>query len=196
MFPDSVLQRTSIADYDATSGSARVGYRVIAGDVATASSRVTFTAWAVVFPEADLAMLRYMEICTLLGEVAADGMILTPLAGVQGSSFGNMSERTDLIDERAITWVSSPGGDSDDRGAVLASTGGDLVRLLATSTYKAKGSDRAVNLLEAVAERMAARENDLKLPPAGDTMSRLPILLDTYALMTNTAIEANRYTSG
>lgn len=196
MFPPTVLQQLSATGFDATADSMQVGYRVISGDASSASIRVTITAWAIVFPDVELATQRYADLVRILGDVGADGRVHEPLAGVDGASFGSMSERANLIDERATVWVSSLSDGSDDRGAVLASTGGKLVRLLATNQYQATGTDRAVNLLEAIAERMAARERDLKLPPASNTMPRLPILNDTFALLTNATINANRYSSG
>lgn len=196
MFLPIVLQQTPSAGFDVTSGALQVGYRVISGKVPSADKQVTLTAWAVVFPQEELAAQRYADIVEVLGYVGADGLILQHIAGVDGASFGSLSERANLIDTRATVWVSSPGDESKDRGAVLASTQGDLVRFLATSTYLATGPARAVHLLETLVMRMSAREHDLKLPPAAATMARLPILADTFALMTDAIIEANRYTAG
>lgn len=196
MLRSHVLPQTARSSFDPTQGASQVGYREISGNIPSTKHRLALTAWAIVFANQTQASERYTHIVHLLGDVGANGLIREPIEGVLGDTFGNMSERTDLLGKFSTIWITSLAGSNSAHGAVLASTGGRLVQILATNIYIATLNDRAIYVLEELARRMAARERDLRLSPESDTMARLPILVDTFGLLDNAAINVNRYESG
>ena len=193
MFGTQRLRQSSATWFDPSTGASQVGVRQISGDVPSTRQRISLIAWAIIFETAAEAKDRYDHIAQLLVDVGADARIRQPITGVEGETFGNMSERTDLIGQVSTIWVTATTGPDQARGAVLASTGGTLVQLLSTDLYVASGEDRAIYMVEALAERMAARERGMDLSPAADTMARLPILVDVHGLLEDASIVFNQY---
>lgn len=104
-----------------------------------------------------------------------------------------MSERTDLLGERATIWVSSYEDDGDARGAVLIGSDAELVHIIAIDPYPTAGTERAVYVIEHIAMRMSNRLQKLTLSVSGDTMPRLPLVADVAEGLDNAHITVSRY---
>ena len=171
------------------------GHRKISGNIPSSGTNVTILAWALVFTDDTTAYDHYENIGRQLDTVGADGLIPEPIANIAGVRFGNMSERTGPFGDLTTIWVSSRADGGAERGAVLTRTAGALVQALTVDPYVALNIDRPTYLLESISIRMAYREQDLQLPPASDTMSRLPMLVDLFGLLTDARIDFNRYST-
>lgn len=195
MYQTSLLQESdSVQTLDPTIGSLQFGYREISGEVSSTGESVELFAWAIVFSDVTGAMAGYLHIVNELAAVTIDGVAAVNVAGMPTDRIGNMSERGGLYGDVATIWVTATFNDEDARGAILAAQDESLVIILALSAYTAGGDDRAVRVVERIAEIMADRHAVLKLPPFADTMSRLPILQDLDGILESTAVTYNRYT--
>lgn len=193
MVRTGVLQHLSEPGAHPVHDASQTGFRIISGEIPATDSRVSLSAWALVFKDTQLTNANYQQVVLTLGAVGADGLILAPLDGVPGDRFGSMSERPGLSGDLINVWVTSYANSGDERGAVLARLHGTLLQLLAIDPFVAKVERGPVRMVERISERMASRERDLPLPPEADTMSRLPVLTDTYAWLEQSRIEVNRY---
>lgn len=179
--------------YDPTVGTSQVGFRSISGNVVSSGERVQLRAWALVYPLCVVADSYYDLFVSLLAEVSSEGVIALPVDGIRGEKFADMSERVDLIGERATIWVTSMIDDDKRRGGVLAAVSDNLVYLVTMDSYVGAGPERAVYLLEAITRNTASRVAELKLSPTADTMGRLPVLQDIGDLLGNTRVDASWY---
>jgi hypothetical protein len=179
--------------YNPTVGTSQVGFRAISGDLASSGERLYLRAWALVYPLCVVADSSYDLFVSLFAEVGSDGIIALPIDGISGENFANMSERVDLIGERATIWVTSHNDDDEKRGAVLAAVSDNLVHLVTLEPYTGEGEDRAVYLLEDIVGNTSRRVAELKLPPTADTMGRLPVLQDIGDLLGNTRVDESWY---
>jgi hypothetical protein len=182
--------------YNPTEGTSQVGYRAISGDIASSGERVQLRAWALVYPLCVVADSYYDLFVSLFAEVSSDGIIALPVDGIRAEKFADMSERVDLIGERATIWVTSMMDNEEKRGGVLAAVSDNLVHLLTLDSYSAVGRERAVYVLEAITRNTAERVAGLKLSPTADTMGRLPVLQDIVDLLDNTRVDASWYKVG
>lgn len=179
--------------YSPLVGTSQVGYRAISGEIASSGERVLLRAWALVYPLCVVADSHYDLFVSLLAEVNRDGIIALRIDGVNGDNFANMSERVDLIGERATIWVTSMIDDDDKRGAVMAAVSDNMVLLLTFDAYVGQGNERAVYLLENVTQNIATRVKQLKLSPTADTMGRLPVLQDIGDLLAKARVDESWY---
>lgn len=109
--------------YNPAVGTSQVGYRAISGDISS-GERVHLQAWALVYPLCVIADSYYDLFVKLFAEVNSRGVVALPINGITSQKFANMSERANLIGERATIWVTSMINDDRQRGAVAVALSG------------------------------------------------------------------------
>lgn len=187
------IHSLTATSYDPVHGATQLGYRVFEGALPSTGETISMRAWAIVFVDDAHGRASYTRVSALMGRVDAIGLIEQPIAGITGDRFGNMSERDDLLGERATIWVSAYADDAEARGAVLVASDAELVQIVTIDPYIASGNHRAVHVIEHIAKRMHERAQAFDLPAYADTMSRLPLVADVAESLDSARITLNRY---